>query len=146
MTVELSFRNAFTEVYEILNYLDENDYNKIPKEILDVIEKNRNLDYIYYIDEKKDFLEQEMLEETKAILFNIFRDYLATDIQKEKIFKIQKNERLRLEEEKRNKYDVNIFDNKTKIKNEKEIVEQISLVKTEKWYVKFFNLIKNMFI
>ena len=153
MLVDLNFRNAFSEVYEILSYLNENDYNKIPNEVICAIEKNRNLDYVYYIDESIDFVEQEMMEETRAILFNLFRDYFATDSQKEKIFKIQERERLKIEEEKKLKYSVNVFEN---IKNEKTVKineERIdetnnkinSLVKAEKWYIKLIKKIKNCF-
>lgn len=98
------YHNAFTEVYEIISYLDECDYNKIPREIISVIEENRNKDYEYFLDDSISFEEQEMLPETKAILFNFFRDYLSTKEQKEKIIKFQRNQRAKLEEEKRKKY------------------------------------------
>ena len=32
-----TYQKAFTEVYEILNYLDEESYNKIPKEVIEAI-------------------------------------------------------------------------------------------------------------
>ena len=63
------------------------DYNKIPSDIISVIEENRNKEYQYFIDESISLSEQKMLPETKAILFNIFRDYLATEEQKQKIEK-----------------------------------------------------------
>ena len=87
------YQNAFAEVYEIISYLDESDYNKIPREIICVIEENRNKDYEYFLDESILFEEQEMLPETKAILFNFFRDYLSTKEQKEKIIRFQRNQR-----------------------------------------------------
>lgn len=31
------YRNAFAEVYVIINYLDDDDYNKIPKEVINGI-------------------------------------------------------------------------------------------------------------
>ena len=152
MLVDLNFRNAFSEVYEILSYLDEEDYNKIPNEVICAIEENRNLDYVYYIDESIDFVEQEMMEETRAILFNLFRDYFATDSQRVKIFKIQELERLKLEDEKRLKYSVNVFENTKNeeiVENTKMSKEKIdsvnSLVKKEKWYIKIFRKIKNSF-
>lgn len=64
------YQNAFTEVYEIINYLNEYDYNKIPKEVISVIEENRNQEYEYFLDESIPFTEQKMMPETKAILFN----------------------------------------------------------------------------
>ena len=79
-----NYNNAFTEVYEILNCLDEEEVNKIPEEVRNVIEKNRNLDYNYEVNYDEDLSNQPMLTETKAILFNLFRDYLSTAEQKEK--------------------------------------------------------------
>ncbi len=109
-----NYRNAFTEVYEIINYLEEEEYNKIPEKVRKIIEENRNKDYEYYINENIPFEEQKMLPETKAILFNFFRDYLCTEKQREKIKKVQQIERFKIEEEKRKKakYMDEVFKNK----------------------------------
>ena len=37
------YKNAYTEVYEILEQLDEEEYNKIPSEVIKAIEENRNI-------------------------------------------------------------------------------------------------------
>ena len=79
------YGNAYAEVYEILSYLDKEEYNKIPKELIEVFEENRNLEYEYEVNEEQDLTNQPMLIETKAILLNIFRDYLATPEQSSKI-------------------------------------------------------------
>lgn len=99
-----AYEKAFTEVYTILSYLNKEEYNKIPDEILDVIKQNRDIDYIYEVNKELDLEKQEMLLETRAILFNLFRDYLATPKQKEKILRFQRQEKIKIEEEKRQKY------------------------------------------
>lgn len=81
--------NAYTEVYTILQDLNTEEYNKIPPEIIKAIEENMNEEYEYELDEDLELKSQPMLPETKAILFNLFRDYLATSEQKEKIIKMQ---------------------------------------------------------
>lgn len=86
------YKKAFTEVYEILNYLDEDDYNKIPKNIINALEENKDTEYTFFIDESIPFYEQNLLEETKAILFNLYRDYLANSEMKNKIIKLQREE------------------------------------------------------
>ena len=98
------YRNAYKEVYIILSYLDEDDYNKIPLEVIDAIENNMNEDI--------DLSNQQMLPETKATLFNLFRDYLSTPEQKEKIIRMQREDRLKLERQKEQKYGKNVFENK----------------------------------
>ena len=85
--------NAYTEVYTILQELNEEEYNKIPLEIINVIEANKNEEYEYELNEELELKEQVMLPETKAILFNLFRDYLATPEQKNKIIRMQNEAR-----------------------------------------------------
>ncbi len=95
-----TYQKAFTEVYEILNYLDEESYNKIPKEVIEAIRENRNIEHNFFIDESIPFCEQKMLDETKAILFNLYRDYLTTTERRNKIIMYQ-NQELRIEENKK---------------------------------------------
>ena len=85
-------KNAYQEAYTILQELDEEEYSKIPPEVIQALKENRNEEYYYEVDEDTELKYQPMLPETKAVLFNIFRDYLATPEQKEKIRKIKKKE------------------------------------------------------
>ena len=139
-----NYNNAFTEVYEILNCLDEEEVNKIPEEVRNVIEKNRNLDYNYEVNYDEDLSNQPMLTETKAILFNLFRDYLSNPEQKHKILKMQKKERIENEQHKQEKYNNNIFEEKKETnKTEKlEITEYKESCINKAWtYIK--KLFKN---
>ena len=86
------YKNALSEVYEILQYLEEESYNKIPKEIIKLIDDNRNKQYDFWIDKTAPLKDQIILEETKEILFEIYRDYLASPEVKEKIIEYQKQE------------------------------------------------------
>ena len=118
-----NYSNAFTEVNEILKFLDKDEYNKIPKDTLEVIEENRNKNYQFILNDDLDLQKQKMLPETKAILFNLFRDYLSTPEQKQKIIRMQAEERRRNEEKKIKQYNnINIFEknieNKEKYKIE----------------------------
>ena len=107
--------NAYTEVYTILQELNEEEYSEIPPEIVETIEENMNKEYEFVLDDELELKEQQMLPETKAILFNLFRDYLATTEQKEKIIKMQNEERQKNELKKQQNYNVDVFQNKTKI-------------------------------
>ena len=106
--------NAYTEVYAILQYLNEEEYNKIPPEIVDAIRLNRNVEYEYTLNNELDLEKQPMLPETKAILFNLFRDYLATPEQKNKIIRMQNEERQKNELRKQQLYSSNVFENRQK--------------------------------
>ena len=114
------YKNAYTEVYEIIKQLDEEEYNKIPSEVIKAIEENRNTEYEFDLDEDIELKDQELLPETKAILFNLFRDYLSTAEQKEKIIKMQAEERQKNEQNKAEQYKSNVFASKKKVQNIRE--------------------------
>ena len=122
--MESIYNKAFTEVYTILQYLDEEELEKIPNEILDIIKENRDKEYTYEMNADLDLKEQRMLPETKALLFNLFRDYLSLPEQKEKIIRMQKEERIKNEEKKKIKY-AQEDKKEEKIKNEEKKEDKI---------------------
>lgn len=137
-----NYNNAFTEVYEILNCLDKEEVNKIPEEVRNAIEKNRNLDYNYEVNYDEDLSNQSMLTETKAILFNLFRDYLSTPEQKQKILKMQQEERIENEQNKQEKYNSSTFEGKKKANK----TERLEIVEYKESFInKIWNCIKNLF-
>ena len=80
-----NYPKAYTEVLEILKYMPKDDVNKIPKELVNTFEYKKDNNYIFAINEYQDFSKLKVLNETKAIMVNIFRDYWASSEQKEKI-------------------------------------------------------------
>ena len=139
-------KNAYTEVYTILQDLNEEEYNKIPPEVIESIVANRNKEYYYELDDDLELKNQPMLPETKAILFNLFRDYLATPEQKEKIIKMQNEARQKNELKKSQKYNTNVFDNikKSNLIPGKE--QSTQLVKhKENLFKRILNKIKSFF-
>ncbi len=144
--VATNYKNAFKEVYVILDSLVEEDYKKIPPELIETIYQNMNQDYKYELDEEQDLSTQKMLPETKAILFNIFRDYLSTEEQKQKIIRMQKEERQKNELKKKEQYNTDVFANKEKTNNSEIQKEPVSLIKyKESIFKKIINKIKNIF-
>ena len=49
--LELKYRNAFKEVYEILKYTDIDLVNKIPKKFINFLRANMNNDYEFNVQE-----------------------------------------------------------------------------------------------
>ena len=143
--VKTNYANAYKEVLVILDNLIKEDYDKIPKEYIDFLTANCNNNYEFYYDTSKTFEEQELLDDTKYILFGLFEKFGATELQKEKIKNFKKNYYNKLEEEKRNLYNSeNIFKEKKVEKN-----ENINLVikenKKENFINKILKFIKNIF-
>lgn len=144
-----NYAKAYKEVIEILKNVPKESVNKIPKEIIEIFNTNMNKDYKFKIDENSSFEEQNLLEETKAIFANIFRDYWATPYQKEKIEEKEKNDRLKVEEEKREKYNIDEIFKKRNIINQQKIEENKVTnlpieIKKEKFNQKLINFIKRI--
>lgn len=139
-------KNSYTEVYTILQDLDNEEYNKIPPVLIKTLEENMNKDYEYELDDDLELKDHKMLPETKAILFNLFRDYLATSEQKQKIIKMQNEERAKNEQKKQQKYETDIFKNKKVEQQANAIQDEKSLIKyKENIFQKIINKIKKLF-
>lgn len=140
-------KNAYTEVYTILQELNEEEYNKIPPEVTQTIEANRNEYYDYELDDELELKDQPMLPETKAILFNLFRDYLATPEQKAKIIRMQNEARQKNELKKQRIYNTEIFANKPKEDITENNNETMQIVEyKENIFKKILRKIKSFFI
>lgn len=140
--VDIEYANAYSEVLGILKCISAEEYNKIPKEKIQMFEMFSNKEYIFNYDTDKTLDEQNVSKRAKAVIAILFRDYWATDRQREKIVEKQKYDRRKLEEQKTEKYNPNdLFKNKkVESKQENFLVE----VKIEKWYEKLFSVLKNM--
>lgn len=150
--MENNYPKAYKEVIEILKYVPKESVEKIPQTMLDTFNTKMDNTYNFSIDINKNFEDQELLVETKAILANIFRDYWATPYQKERIQAKERYDMEKIEEEKRAKYNSDIFktkeNNKTKNKVEEDNTNRNNLpieVKKERFYEKIINFFKKIF-
>ena len=102
--MEDTYEKAYTEVIELLKFFPKESIEKIPNEILNLYISKMDRTYKYKVDKTKSFEQQQMSEKTKAIFANIFRDYWATDYQRERIKAKERYDKEKIEEEKRKKY------------------------------------------
>ena len=120
-----NYPKAYKEVLTILENIPEKDLKKIPENMIEVFKLNQDKNYDYEIDINKPFEEQEMLDETKAIFANIFRDYWATQEQREKILAKENYDRAKAEEEIRDKYNPdNLFKDRNKKDSETDNIAE----------------------
>lgn len=128
------YAKAYTEVLEILRHFTEEEYSRIPKEKIEFYKNNRNKNYEFKINPQIDLFEQDISEEANAIMISLFRDYFATEKQKEKLkILLYQNQNIQ-EQEKNKKYNPkNLFKNK-KQENVKEnvTITQSAMVKYKK--------------
>lgn len=146
--MEDKYPKAYKQVIEILKCAPQEIVDKIPQEMIKTFKANMDDKYDFRIDINKTFEEQDLLEETKAILANIFRDYWATPEQKERILEKEKNDREIEENIKREKYNPdNLFKKKQKvIQQNEEIQNNLPVeIKKEKFYKKIINFMKKIF-
>lgn len=142
------FPNAYREAFEILKRIKKEDFNKIPKNIIEMIQKNMNKKYEFVIDDNIDFEEIPVMTETKTILAYIFFNYLGTEEQKQAIMKKFKKDLEQMEEKKKSIYDVDVFKEKRKEKQAKyeQCGEQLEIViyKKEPLFVRIWNKIRDL--
>lgn len=149
--ISIEYANAYTEVLEILSKMSKNDYNKIPRDMIQVFEIYSNKEYAFEYDFKKDFDQQGISKRAKLILAILFRDYWANDNQREKIIAKQNYDRQKLEEEKRKIYNTDIFKNKENnietdgIDNISEQVNMIQYEHKKSIIKKIINKLKSIF-
>ena len=144
--VSVEYANAYSEVLGILKFISREDYNKIPESKIELFKVNSNKEYNFVYNPEKTLDEQNVSKRAKAIIGILFRDYWATEEQKDKIIKKQNNDRLILEEQKKSLYDVdNLFKKKrTSNDTEKEKVTEIVVYK-ENTFKKILKFILNIF-
>lgn len=141
--------NTYSEVYEILSYMDKSIVMKIPIEILENIKEKRNKKYVSNIDPYDLFNPQNVNGQTIEVLscldINFWMDHEKKKRLKEKYNKMELEYQNALIE----KYNPDdIFKNRNRIIQEK--IQQseetrMTVVQEKKWYKKIFNLIKNLF-
>lgn len=145
--VKENYACAYREVIEILRYTAQEDVDKIPNEKIMLWLDNMNKDYDFKIDPEKTLDEQNISKEAKAILANIFKQYWATEYQKQRIEEKEKYDLEQIEKEKYEKYNPNdLFKKKQQNDEEISVSENVALIEyKESFFTKILNKIKNIF-
>lgn len=145
------YRQAFTEVNDIIKIMPDELVNKIPNKFRNMIEEERDKEYTPNIQEP---LENYRLKnETIIILGLIYRDFLCPPEERKRLQEKDAKEiqqaKMELEEELRQKYDPdNIFkQNKQEtIEEQDRVTETVAMVEyKESFLKKIFNKVKSIF-
>ena len=147
-----SYLKAFVELNEIINHLNTNLKNKIPKKTLEAIKNSKDKNYQFKYDNTQSLSKQKLLPETISLLSIIYSDYLCSEEEKKKWDEYDKFTLQKQEELKQKKYNNNnLFqkqNNNTNIVvlDEKKQLQVDSLKKQRFWSkIKKFlmNFLKN---
>lgn len=122
-----NINQAFSEVYDIVNHIEKDLYNKIPKNFIAMLEKNKDEKYVPQIDYSKSINEQKLLKDTRVILSLIYRDYICTNEEREEIDERDREEMRKKERKAQIKYSYdNLFKKKNKAEKANSINEEIN--------------------
>ncbi len=149
--VDSKYARAYTEIVEIISHFSLEEYNKIPSEKIDFFKDNMDKEYVFKIDPNIDLGKQNISKEARATLIALFKEYYATDRQKDIINRILMNNEQKADEEKRQKYNPDdIFANKKENKDieenkEKSLEENNSLIEyKDSFFEKFKRFIRKL--
>lgn len=144
--VDTQYMKSCTEVLEILKHISKADYNKIPSEIVEALEEDKDSQYNFSYDVNKTLDEQNVSKQTKTIIGIFFRDYWATPEQRKNIINIQNIKRQEIDDKKRKLYNPDkIFEN-NKYNNSKENNSLIEVRKERTFIQKIIAKIKSLFV
>ena len=138
-----TYEEAFAEIDEIFKIMPIDLLSKIPVEFRQVISDNKARDYKKEIKEPLE--EENLKEETVVILGLIYRDFLASPEEREELQEKDAEELKRIEEEMKQKYDIdNVFKKRKKVIDE-DFSTDLIIYKEQGFLKKLFNLIKGIF-
>ena len=95
-----TYECSYVEVLEILKYIPKEEYDKIPKELIEFFEEHKDKSYKYIYNP----VSPKTLRKTDAIIVSLYKDYIANDDEKKQIEKRLMENYEKAESEKRKKY------------------------------------------
>lgn len=140
----IEYNKRLVEVDEILNHLSIEDYNRIPKEYIILIKQNKDINYIWKYDTNKKLKDQDISDDTIAILSYINMEFLLNDDQKNFINRLHILNNIDTNSNNTFDYKKDIFtkkSNQTKEYNTNNII----VIHSENIFQKITNKIRNVF-
>lgn len=140
MEEQIKFYMALAETYDIIRNSEKDIVDKIPLKFINFLIKNMDKEYQVQIDYSNPNWDNSILDETKTILALIYRDYLASEIEREELIKQE-------EEELKEKYSYDKLFNK--VEKKKDYTEndnlQLAVIEDLPWYKRIYNKILKLF-
>ena len=146
MSIPVSTRQAYSELDTFIELLDECSKNKIPQKLRKFFKMEKDRTYIKNINPNIPIKEQNLKEETLALIAMLNLQYWCEDEnEKEKLKNIYNENEIRHQEELKEKYNPdNLFKNKIKTNVEGIEQEQTDMVQYRKENI--FSKIKRLLL
>lgn len=148
--MENNYAKALAEIDDIIKYADNKSKEKISKEFIEFVKDNKDKNYKTKIDPQKKIEDQDILYETKVILASMYRDFWATEEERNVLDrKMNLDAAIKQKEfEKKVKSAEEIFkkdDSKISIENISKQVNLMPQNKSKNIFTKVLDLIKKFF-
>lgn len=146
MSVTKDYSIACVQVLEVLKGLNKDEFDRIPKERIELYENNKEKDYEFQLNENID-LKDQLSDTAQAMIANLFVRFIATYEDKRKIYETEKKEYIDSEIKKRHDLKLNpLFKEKEKIsKDETEEKNEVLVIQKKGILEKIFDKIKSLF-
>ena len=141
-----NYEEAYVEVLDIINHMNTKDIAKVSKKFINFLKNNASKEYMCKLDYSKKLKDMELRNETKGLLAIMYRDYWASEEEKQRIQRKFYTNNEKCQEELRKKYNTNeLF--KNRVNNNEIVNEKVELIeyKEIKWYKRIINKILKIF-
>ena len=132
MSIMIKTRQAYSEIDEFLGLLSEEQRNEIPKKLRDFFKEEKDQEYFKNIDKDISIKDQNLKEETLAIIALLNLQYWCKDEEEKKrlqeIYAQNEKEKQDMLYEKYNPNDIFKKKEGTTIENNNEIKEKMQMV------------------
>ena len=139
---------VYSEVYSVLNLLDENDLRRIPEDILFFIKANMSED-VDYMDKNQSLDEIKITRDAEDMLMLLTYHYLCDDTEKVEVNKIMEENEKKHQEELKEKYNPdNVFNNvkSSEEQSNSSTIETSEIIVTKESFIsKIINKLKGFF-
>lgn len=143
MTISINTREAYAEVDNFIECLDLYDKNKIPESIRKYFNKEKSKNYNKIIDANQPIKNQNLKDETLAIIAMLNLKYWCDDEEeKKRLMTIYSENEKKYQNELKEKYDIEkIFEERNNKKLENYQEKNLSKIKKESFWDKLKNTI-----
>jgi len=149
LNISINTRQAYSEIICFLNILSEKKKNEIPKKLIQLFEEEKDIEYVKVIDSKTPIKDQNLKEETLAIIAILNLEYWCKDEnEKKRLKKIYSKNEEEYQKILNEKYSIdNIFKKEEKELPKEELTStEVAIVEyKENIITRIINKIKRLF-
>ncbi len=134
----------YAELSEILKVMEPEEVNKIPKKLLEVIEKEKSNTYIPNYDSKIELNSQSIKKETLAMLALLYINYWCKDEnEKQEYLQVIKENEQKYQQQIREKTDIKYITRTQKIEKNNVPEQELAVVKNKSFIKNVIEKIKS---